>query len=80
MKNIKKENVNKNDIRIFLIEQRVYVLYLLLIFYIVSRIITIFSVILNYNEVKIEEFYMKIIFHSINLIILFLGIRKDKYS
>ena len=52
-----------------------YILSLIIAFYIMSRIVTIISIVANYEQIGGTEFLTKIIFHVVNLIILLISVK-----
>lgn len=69
------------DINKFIKESRIYLLLLIVGFYIISRTLSIITVVANYSQEDVKVFWYKIIFHFVNmftLIIALPAIKKDK--
>lgn len=81
--NKKDSKLKMYDIQSFILENRTYLLILILGFYVISRITTIVSIVINIEHISKMEFWMKMIFHLINLITLIIAFKtigKKKYK
>ena len=69
------KNLREYDIQTFIDNNRIYTLSLIIAFYIISRLVTIVSIVVNHEQIGGTEFLTKIIFHVVNLIILLISVK-----
>ena len=63
------------DIQTFINENRLYLLTLIIGFYVMSRLATIISIIASFEQISSSEFWTKMIFQIINIIILMISVK-----